>query len=85
MYEIDCHGMTTKEMLYFLENMDENIKKIKFITGVGNHSKKPIMDYYCTKEWKCPLKVTILNYIVYEKKQGSRIKELPGEIIWHIL
>ena len=27
MYEIDCHGMTTKEMLYFLENIDENIKK----------------------------------------------------------
>ncbi len=84
MYEIDCHGMTTKDVTVLLHRLyqDSNLSIIKFITGKGNHSKKPIMDYYCQKEWKPPLKTTILNFIIYEKKEGALVQEYPSYILW---
>ena len=80
----DCHGMTTKEVYYYLKNLDETeITEIKLITGVGNHSQnKPQMDYFCEKEWKCPIKKVILDYIIFEKKQGALIKDFNSFILW---
>lgn len=85
MLEIDFHGMTTKEVLDFLRDFDTSdttTREVKFITGKGNHSKRPQMDYFCEREWKCPLKRVVLDFIVMEKKEGSRIKEYPAFIYW---
>lgn len=84
MYEIDCHGLTKKDMIVILNRLydDTNIFSVKFITGKGNHSKKPIMDYYCQKEWKSPLKETIMNYIIHEKKEGALLQEFPAYLLW---
>jgi hypothetical protein len=85
MKEFDFHGMTTKEVLDFLiefDATDTTTKNVKFITGRGNHSKRPQMDYYCEKEWKCPLKKVVMEYIVHEKKQGALMTEYPAYIIW---
>lgn len=78
---IDCHGYKIKDIYWLMEFLFWiRLKtKIKFITGVGNHSIKPQMDYYCQKEWKNPLYRYILNYLV-EKKCGSRIMEGYGWI-----
>jgi hypothetical protein len=84
MYEVDCHGLTRNEVIQLLIDIDKNFhsKEIKLITGRGNHSKKPIMDYYCERLWKNPLKETILHYIIHEKKEGARLQEYPTFIIW---
>lgn len=85
MKEIDFHGWTTKEVSEFLKNLEQTDKETKifcFITGIGNHSKKPQMDYFCQKDWKCPIKRTVLDYLIFEKKQGPLIKEFPSFIIW---
>lgn len=84
MIEKDLHGMTKKEVYNFLLNLNEkDIKVIKLITGVGRHShNKPQMDYYCEREWKCPIKEVILDYIINEKKEGARITVFPSYIIW---
>jgi hypothetical protein len=86
-FEIDCHGMTTKEVYSLLKDIekDETIKKVKLITGSGMHSKqRPQMDYMCSKEWKCPIKQVILDFIIYEQKQGARMNEYPTYILWNI-
>lgn len=85
MFEVDFHGMTTKEVLDFLNEFDSNDKvtrEVTFITGKGIHSKRPQMDYYCEKEWKCPVKKVVMDFIVLKKKQGARIIEYPGSILW---
>lgn len=86
-FEIDCHGMTTKEVKSLLQDIvkDETITKIKLITGYGLHSKqRPQMDYTCSKEWKCPIKQVILDFIIHEQKQGARMIEYPTFILWNI-
>jgi hypothetical protein len=85
MLEIDCHGKTTKEVYKLLQELSKNNRneKIKLITGLGNHTKnRPQMDYFCEKNWKCPIKKVIIDYIVYEKNQGARMFEYPAYIIW---
>jgi hypothetical protein len=84
--EKDCHGMTTKEVYDFLINLNtKEISEIKLITGIGKHSQnRPQMDYFCEKEWKCPIKQVIIDYIVYEKKQGALMTEFPSFILWKI-
>lgn len=84
MYEVDCHGMTIMDVNILLERLyqDSNVSIIKFITGKGKHSKRPIMDYYCETEWKPPLKRAILNFIVHEKKEGALVQEFPAYILW---
>ena len=75
---LDCHGLIRDELLYFLEFLDaiEFNTPITFITGKGNHSKKPKMDYYCSKLWRSPLKQTIVSYYTKNRK-GFCIKEYP--------
>lgn len=86
MLEIDFHGMTTKEVYHFLlefDSTDTITREVKFITGKGIHTKqKPKMDYYCEKEWKCPIKQVVLDFIILEKKEGSRMTEYPAYIYW---
>jgi hypothetical protein len=85
MLEIDFHGMTKKEVLQFLTDFDmtdKTTREVKFITGRGTHSKRPHMDYFCEKEWKCPIKRVILDFIIYEKKEGVRMIEYPAYIVW---
>jgi len=78
---IDCHGYMIKDIYWLMEFIcsKEIYKKYKIhlITGVGNHSHKPVMDYYCQREWKNPLYKYIHNYLM-EKKIGYRIKEGYG-------
>ena len=58
-------------------------KAKSFITGKGKHTKnRPIMEPFLENTWKCPLKKTVLDFIVYEKKQGARIQEFPAGILW---
>ena len=86
MLEIDFHGMTRKETYNFLQEFDSTdttTREVKFITGKGTHTKdKPKMDYYCEKNWKCPVKQVVLDFIILEKKEGSRIIEYPTYIHW---
>lgn len=85
MLEYDLHGMTTKQVLEFLEQfdtIDHTTKEVKFITGRGTHSKKPQMDFFCEQEWKCPIKKVVLDFIVLKKKQGARMMEYPTYILW---
>ena len=79
---LDCHGLRRDEVVYFLEFLDviECKMCLKLITGKGNHSKKPKMDYYCSKIWKSPLKQVIVNY--YTKTgRGTCIKEFPCYVL----
>ena len=78
---LDCHGLLREELLYFLEFLDVIGFKmtVKFITGKGNHSKKPKMDYLSSKFWRCPLKQLIVNY--YNKtKRGMHVREFPSYV-----
>tara|TARA_Y100000389_G_scaffold204720_1_gene259193 strand:+ start:5422 stop:5793 length:372 start_codon:yes stop_codon:yes gene_type:complete len=79
---VECHGLHCDELLYFLEFLDytKYKMKIKFITGVGKHSKKPHMDYFCSKIWNCPLKQTIIDYYV-KSKRGAFISVRYSHII----
>ena len=87
MKEFDLHGYTKAEVLVFLQELDKNdkvTKKFHFITGKGNHTRnKPQMDYATSITWKCPIKETIIDYIVYQKQEGSRMFEKPASIFWH--
>tara|TARA_Y100000389_G_scaffold205095_2_gene263080 strand:- start:6872 stop:7240 length:369 start_codon:yes stop_codon:yes gene_type:complete len=79
---LDCHGLLKHELDYFLEFIDSlQFKcKLKLITGAGRHSKKPIMDYYCSKQWKPPLKECIINYYKKQRK-GYMLKEYETYMI----
>lgn len=80
---LDCHGYTINDIFWLMEFIfvkkiyEKN--KIQLITGVGNHSHKPVMDYYCQREWKNPLYKYIHDYIM-KKNIGHRIKEGYGWI-----
>ena len=84
MKEIDCHGLSTREMEMLLENLEkEKIREIKLITGKGNHSKnRPTMDYYSERQWRCPLKRTVVEYVVNQLKEGAGFVEYPSFVIW---
>ena len=79
---LDCHGLLCDELLYFLEFLD--IIQMKtfatFITGSGNHSKKPKMDYMSSKLWRSPLKKVVIDYYV-KTGRGACIKELPSYVV----
>jgi hypothetical protein len=80
---IDCHNYKTADILWILRFITENIihfTKIIFITGIGNHSKKPQMDYYCSTTWKNPMYNFILDYFV-KRHYGGRIYTEHGKII----
>ena len=87
MKEFDLHGYTKAEVLSLLEQLDEKdrvTKKFHFITGKGNHTQhKPQMDYATSLTWKCPIKETVINYIVHDKKEGSRMFEKSASVFWH--
>jgi hypothetical protein len=73
----DCHNYHLEDIDWLLKFVliSELLKKktIRFITGVGKHSKKPIMDYATEKEWRNPLYKYILNFLVKEHL-GARLK-----------
>jgi hypothetical protein len=81
---IDCHNYRTMDIYWILEFLIKNKiqqSQIIFITGVGNHSKKPIMDYYNTIHWKNPLYVYIRDYFI-KHNLGARIYCEYGKIIF---
>jgi hypothetical protein len=86
MKKIDFHGYTTKQTLDILRHIDKTdhtTKELHLITGKGLHSnRRPQMDYFVEREWKCPLKKTIMDYIIHEKGQGARMFEYPVSIVW---
>ena len=73
---LDCHGLKCDELKYFLEFLDvlQINTQLKLITGYGNNSKKPCMDYYNERLWRCPLKKIVYDYYIHSKR-GFLIKE----------
>ena len=84
MITFDLHGLTTSEVLLLLKEIEaKNLKEVKLITGKGNHTlNRPTMDYFTSIHWKNPIKKVILDYIIYEKKEGALMSEFPAHIIW---
>lgn len=76
----DCHNYYLEDVNWLLKfSLTLKKKKIRFITGVGKHSRRPIMDYATEKEWKNPLYNYVLNFLVKEHL-GGRLKAEYGYI-----
>lgn len=68
--KLDLHGLTCDEVYWILEYIKNYKRKEKLllITGLENNSKnKPIMDYYCVKEYRCKLHKYITKYLIIER------------------
>jgi hypothetical protein len=77
---VDCHNYRRKDILWLLDFLFLYYKgKIKYITGVGNNSKKPIMDYYLLTLWKNPMFTFVRDYYV-QKNKGATLKTGDGYI-----
>ena len=77
---VDCHNYRHKDILWLLDFLFLNYKgKIKYITGVGNNSKKPIMDYYLSTLWKNPMFKFVRDFYV-QKNKGATLKTGDGYI-----
>ena len=86
MRKIDFHGYTTKQTLDILRQIDRTDKTTRefhFITGRGTHSQnRPQMDYFVEVNWNCPVKQTVIDYIVHERKQGACMYVYQAFIVW---
>lgn len=77
---VDCHNYRRKDIIWLLDFLFLHYKgKIKYITGVGNNSKKPIMDYYLSTLWKNPMFKFVRDYYV-QKNKGATLKTGDGFI-----
>jgi len=77
---VDCHNYTRKDIIWLLDFLFSHYKgKIKYITGVGNNSKKPIMDYYLSTLWKNPMFKFVRDYYT-QKNKGATLKTGHGYI-----
>jgi len=82
---IDCHGWKKDDIIWLLDfimiDSNFNNKKINFLIGKGNHSKKPQMDYLTLRDWKSPLYVFIKDYFI-NKNFGARMTLQSETIIF---
>jgi hypothetical protein len=77
---VDCHNYTRKDIIWLLDFLFSHYKgKIKYITGVGNNSKKPIMDFYLSTLWKNPMFKFVRDYYT-QKNKGATLKTGHGYI-----
>jgi len=81
---IDCHGLTCSDMKVLLDFIISKKGKYVLIFGVGNHSKKPQMDYMTERDWRCPIYKFSVDYLVQNKK-GATLQTLPDRIKFTIL